>query len=68
MKTKNLHHFDSEQAPKEWRDLLEIKAAKPTQRNVEISLQKLDGLNICIWMVSNGGMWKPASDFFHVKK
>jgi hypothetical protein len=67
MKARNLHNITSEPAPRECRELPEIKAQYPTQRNVEKSLQKLVGMNICIWMIGYGGVWKPASDFFHVK-
>lgn len=46
----------------------EIKAQYPKHRNVEKSLQKLRGMNICVWMIGYGGVWKPASDFFYVRK
>lgn len=68
MKATNLHHISSEPAPKEWREIPEIKAQYPKVRNCEISLQKLRNLNICYWMIGYGGTWKPASEFFHVKK
>lgn len=68
MKVTNLHQISSKPAPAEWRQIPEIKAQYPTQRNVEKSLQKLSGMNICVWMVGWGGVWKPASDFFHVRK
>lgn len=68
MKAKNLHHFSSSPAPAEWREIPEIKAQYPKERNCEKSLQKIDKMNICLWMIGYGGVWKPASDFFHVKK
>lgn len=68
MKAKNLHHISSSPAPNEWKEIPEIKKQHPTQRNVEISLQKLYGLNICYWMVGRGGIWNPASDFFMYMK
>lgn len=68
MKVKNLYHINSSPAPKEWKEIPEIKKQYPTQRNVEISLQKLDGLNICYWMIGKGGIWNPASEFFYVRK
>lgn len=68
MKATSLHQFSSGRAPDEWRQIHEIKAQYPKQRNVEVSLQKLDGMNICVWMVGWGGVWEPASDFFHVRK
>lgn len=68
MKATNLHNISSSPAPKEWRDIPEIKAQYPKQTNVEKSLQRLKGMNVCLWMTSTGGVWKPASDFFHVRK
>ena len=68
MKATNLTHFSSSPAPDEWRQIPEIKKVRPKQQNVEISLQKIDKFNICLWMVGYGGVWKPASEFFHVKK
>lgn len=68
MKAKNLHEITSESAPREWRQIPEINAQYPKHRNVEKSLQKLQGMNICVWMIGYGGVWKPASDFFYVCK
>jgi hypothetical protein len=68
MKAKNLFDFSSSPAPKEWREIPEIKAQYPKECNCEKSLQKIKGLNICIWMISYGGIWKPSSDFFYIKK
>lgn len=66
MKAKNLHHFGSSPAPEEWEEIQEISDAKP-RHNTELSLQKLNGLNICLWMKRDYVYWEPASDFFHVK-
>ena len=68
MKATNLTHFSSSTAPKEWKEIPCVKEARPSVLGVEISLQKIDKMNICLWMVGWGGVWKPASDFFYVKK
>lgn len=68
MKAKNLNHIETEIAPKEWREIPEIKAQYPTHKYVEKSLQKLKGVNICLWMVGSKGLWMPASDYFYVRK
>ena len=67
MKAKNLFTINSSPAPKDWEEIPEIKSQYPTQKNVKKSLYKLDGLNICYWMVCNNGIWNPASDFFYVR-
>ncbi|MDD4970702.1 MAG: hypothetical protein PHT07_14845 [Paludibacter sp.] len=68
MKATNLSNRGSSRAPDEWKEIPEIKAAKPVTINREISLQKLDGFNICVWMTGWGGSWVPNSDLFHVRK
>ena len=68
MYCKNLYHISSSPAPDEWRKIPEIKDKYPKGFGFEKSLQKIDGLNICYWMIcKDDGIWKPASDFFHVK-
>lgn len=68
MKAINLNHIECEPAPKEWCKIPEVKANYPTHKNFEKSLQKLKGLNVCIWMVGTKGVWIPASDYFYVRK
>lgn len=68
MKAINLHHTNSSPAPLEWADISEIKEHKPRLLGCEISLQKVDGHNICVWMIGLGGVWTPASDLFYVKR
>lgn len=68
MKVQNLKNINSEPAPKEWSQIPEIQAQYPRLLNCEISLQKLKGMNICVWMINWTGTWSVASDFFHVKK
>jgi hypothetical protein len=69
MKAKNLEEFNSSPAPKEWKEIEEIKMGKPKYIIGEISLQKLDGLNICYWTISKyGGYWDRESDYFYVRK
>ena len=68
MKVKNLAHFGSSPAPKEWEKLPDIAEQRPKSLLAECSLQKLDGLNLCVWMVRSGVYWTPGSDYFHVRK
>ncbi len=69
MKAINLNNIGSEPAPESWSEIPEISAAKPRLRGHYVSLQKLHGLNICIWMISSvGGIWEPVGDFFKVSK
>lgn len=68
MKATNLNHICSEPAPKEWHNITDIKKAKPSEKKCEISLQKLQGLNVCIWMIRKSVYWVPASDFFYIEK
>lgn len=67
MKAKSLSEMNSESAPDEWKEISEVKAQRPKQLNCEISLQKLCGMNVCVWMTTNGGAWHVASEYFHVK-
>ena len=69
LKAENLHHMDSARAPKEWEQIPEIKNAKPgAPHNDEslVSLQRLDGTNICIWMTKGTHLWQSHGAFFHV--
>lgn len=66
-KVKDLDDICSSRAPEEWRQFPEIKMAKPKPFNREISLQKLDGMNICYWSTGWGGRWTRASNFFLIR-
>ena len=67
MKAIDLYHIGSSKAPDGWDEIPEVSATKPRIRNTLISLQKLDGMNVCIWMISNGdGVWEPVGSFFKV--
>ena len=65
MKATNLKDFNSSPAPKAWEEMPNIKAQRP--KSLNCALQKLSGLNLCVWMVSDGVYWKVASDYFHVR-
>lgn len=67
MEATNLHALCSSIAPREWWMLPEIANAKPKDRNTEISLQRLDDTNICVWMIRKSVWWMPVGDFFIVK-
>ena len=66
MKAKTLSGCGSSPAPKSWTEIPEIAAARPARFGVEISLQKIDGLNICVWMIGWGGEWQVFSEYFRV--
>lgn len=68
MRAKNLKNLGSSPAPKEWAEIQEIKEQRPKKLGVEISLQKLDGHNICVWMIGWGGQWTKSSDYFFIRK
>lgn len=68
MKVINLMSSNSSPAPKEWKDLPEVKTQRPSPNGQESSLQRIDGTNICAWFSNSGnGLWTPNSDFFIVK-
>lgn len=56
----------SSRAPEEWKEIPEIKARRPMKPGFEISLQRVDGTDVCVWMKGWGGVWKPASEYFRV--
>ena len=68
MKAKNIYHFSSSPAPKEWEEMPEIKKQRPSPIGHEVSLQRLDGTNICMWYIRARVFWKPASDPFIMEK
>lgn len=66
MKAKNIYHLSSEPAPKEWTEIPEIKEKRPSPIGQEVSLQRLDGTNICIWYTRKAVYWNPVGDPFIV--
>jgi hypothetical protein len=68
IKAINLEMMDSSPAPKEWKEIPEIKAAYPKIKKCEISLQKLDGLPICQYHIRTSVFWNPVGDFFYVEE
>ena len=67
MKAINISKPDSSSpAPKEWRDIPEIKAQRP-KGFAEDSLNRIPNTNCCVWMANKGGgRWYPESDVFLV--
>lgn len=71
LKAENLNYMDSHPAPKAWEEIPEIKKAKPSPPFKDddlVSLQRLDGTNICIWMTKVTHLWQSHGAFFHVKE
>lgn len=68
MKAKNLYHLGDSRAPKEWEEIDIIKKARPAPSGQEVSLQRLDGTNICLWYTRTQVFWNPKSDFFLVEE
>jgi len=66
-KTTDLYRLSSEPAPDEWKEIPEIKKAKPKGLGFEISLQKITNLNICYWMICRGCVWNPDSPMFYIE-
>ncbi len=66
MKAKNIYQLGSSPAPKAWEGLEGIKEAMPQPIGHEVSLQRLDGTNICIWYTRTQVYWNPASEPFIV--
>ena len=64
---KPLSHYTTSPAPEEWKYIKKIRDARP-QIRCEMSLQKIDGTNICVWMVNDNCHWYPYGDYFYVHK
>ena len=57
--------------PKEWKEIEEIKKARPKSGFVEVSLQRLTvrGTTILVqWMGAKNGRWYPHGDIFIITK
>jgi hypothetical protein len=73
LKVRNLKEIGSSPAPKEWKDITEIKELKPKidiRKHSDMDLFELQGLSvrICVWMVKIGIYWHYASDFILVEE
>ena len=64
---ENIYHISSSPAPKEWEEIPEIKKKRPSPIGQEVSLQRLDNTNICIWYTRKFVSWNPASDPFVIE-
>ena len=65
MKAKNLNNLIVRAAPAAWKELPEIKKARPGV--VQVLLQLTD-TNICAWYNRRGLVWERQSDLFIVEE
>jgi len=68
-KVIKLQNESSDPAPREWITIKEIQESHPKIKDADISLQRIDGTNICCWMVRKrmSAFWNISSDLFLVK-
>lgn len=68
IKAFNIYKCGSSKAPKEWEQIPLIKLAMPSPIGQEISLQRIDGTNLCIWYTRKSVWWNPVGDPFYVEE
>jgi len=65
----NIYRTSSAPAPKEWEDIPEVKEQRPHPSNkCEVSLQRIDGTNVCLWHTRKHIFWNPYGEAIFIIK